>query len=222
MYWVAALLGSDYVFTLSSGPNYFTRIDTGGAFDMRDSEPTKAANTQFSNAWTIWAAGQFVGSVLSRALSGALGWRPALFVYVVLMLAGNLMYVLADPSVAGSIRLAIAGKFVDGLGCGATALGIGYIPTVSTRPKVASWRMSTFRLFVSVGMVVATEASVDVGKIPGPRWSNFVQQHLDNEYIAYVPLIVAFSLIAAFVVAGRPFLTRPYAATTKVGAAESC
>ena len=60
------------------------------------------------------------------------------------------------------------------------------------------------------------------GKIPGPRWSNFVQQHLDNEYIAYVPLIVAFSLIAAFVVAGRPFLTRPYAATTKVGAAESC
>ena len=66
------------------------------------------------------------------------------------------------------------------------------------------------------------EASVDVGKIPGPRWSNFVQQHLDNEYIAYVPLIVAFSLIAAFVVAGRPFLTRPYAATTKVGAAESC
>ena len=50
MYWVAALLGSDYVFTLSSGPNYFTRIDTGGAFDMRDSEPTKAANTQFSNA----------------------------------------------------------------------------------------------------------------------------------------------------------------------------
>ena len=48
MYWVAALLGSDYVFTLSSGPNYFTRIDTGGAFDMRDSEPTKAANTQFS------------------------------------------------------------------------------------------------------------------------------------------------------------------------------
>ena len=49
-----------------------------------------------------------------------------------------------------------------------------------------------------------------------------VQQHLDNEYIAYVPLIVAFSLIAAFVVAGRPFLTRPYAATTKVGAAESC
>ena len=57
MYWVAALLGSDYVFTLSSGPNYFTRIDTGGAFDMRDSEPTKAANTQFSNAWTIWAAG---------------------------------------------------------------------------------------------------------------------------------------------------------------------
>ena len=153
MYWVAALLGSDYVFTLSSGPNYFTRIDTGGAFDMRDSEPTKAANTQFSNAWTIWAAGQFVGSVLSRALSGALGWRPALFVYVVLMLAGNLMYVLADPSVAGSIRLAIA---------------------------------------------------------------------VDNEYIAYVPLIVAFALIAAFVVAGRPFLTRPYAATTKVGAAESC
>ena len=67
-----------------------------------------------------------------------------------------------------------------------------------------------------------SEASVDVGKIPGPRWSNFVQQHLDNEYIAYVPLIVAFSLIAAFVVAGRPFLTRPYAATTKVGAAESC
>ena len=58
--------------------------------------------------------------------------------------------------------------------------------------------------------------------IPGPRWSNFVQQHLDNEYIAYVPLIVAFSLIAAFVVAGRPFLTRPYAVTTKVGAAESC
>ena len=156
MYWVAALLGSDYVFTLSSGPNYFTRIDTGGAFDMRDSEPTKAANTQFSNAWTVWAAGQFVGSVLSRALSGALGWRPALFVYVVLMLAGNLMYVLADPSVAGSIRLAIAGKFVDGLGCGATALGIGYIPTVSAHPKVASWRMSTFRLFVSVGMVVAT------------------------------------------------------------------
>ena len=45
MYWVAALLGSDYVFTLSSGPNYFTRIDTGGAFDMRDSDPTKAANT---------------------------------------------------------------------------------------------------------------------------------------------------------------------------------
>ena len=45
---------------------------------------------------------------------------------------------------------------------------------------------------------------------------------IDNEYIAYVPLIVAFSLIAAFVVAGRPFLTRPYAATTKVGAAESC
>ena len=43
MYWVAALLGADYVFTLSSGPNYFTRIDTGGAFDMRDSEPTKAA-----------------------------------------------------------------------------------------------------------------------------------------------------------------------------------
>ena len=63
-----------------------------------------------------------------------------------------------------------------------------------------------------------------IPKIPGPRWSNFVQQHLDNEYIAYVPLIVAFSLIAAFVVAGRPFLTRPYAATTKVGpgAAESC
>ena len=163
MYWVAALLGSDYVFTLSSGPNYFTRIDTGGAFDMRDSEPTKAANTQFSNAWTVWAAGQFVGSVLSRALSGALGWRPALFLYVVLMLAGNLMYVLADPSVAGSIRLAIAGKFVDGLGCGATALGIGYIPTVSARPKVASWRMSTFRLFVSVGMVVGTGATIGLG-----------------------------------------------------------
>ena len=163
MYWVAALLGSDYVFTLSSGPNYFTRIDTGGAFDMRDSEPTKAANTQFSNAWTVWASGQFVGSVLSRALSGALGWRPALFLYVVLMLAGNLMYVLADPSVAGSIRLAIAGKFVDGLGCGATALGIGYIPTVSTHPKVASWRMSTFRLFVSVGMVVATGLTTKVG-----------------------------------------------------------
>ena len=71
-------------------------------------------------------------------------------------------------------------------------------------------------------MMSAYKASVDVGKIPGPRWSNFVQQHLDNEYIAYVPLIVAFSLIAAFVVAGRPFLTRPYAATTKVGAAESC
>ena len=163
MYWVAALLGSDYVFTLSSGPNYFTRIDTSGAFDMRDSDPTKAANTQFSNAWTVWAAGQFVGSVLSRALSGALGWRPALFLYVVLMLAGNLMYVLADPSVAGSIRLAIAGKFVDGLGCGATALGIGYIPTVSARPKVASWRMSTFRLFVSVGMVVGTGATIGLG-----------------------------------------------------------
>ena len=129
----------------SSGPNYFTRIDTGGAFDMRDSEPTKAANTQFSNAWTIWAAGQFVGSVL------------------------------------------------------------GILPKTAFATMMSAYK-----------------ASVDVGKIPGPRWSNFVQQHLDNEYIAYLPLIVAFSLIAAFVVAGRPFLTRPYAATTKVGAAESC
>ena len=112
---------------------------------MRDSEPTKAANTQFSNAWTIWAAGQFVGSVL------------------------------------------------------------GILPKTAFATMMSAYK-----------------ASVDVGKIPGPRWSNFVQQHLDNEYIAYVPLIVAFSLIAAFVVAGRPFLTRPYAATTKVGAAESC
>ena len=34
-------------------------------------------------------------------------------------------------------------------------------------------------------MMSAYKASVDVGKIPGPRWSNFVQQHLDNEYTAF-------------------------------------
>ena len=51
-------------------------------------------------------------------------------------------------------------------------------------------------------MMSAYKASSGVGKIPA-RAGRTVQQHLDNEYIAYVPLIVAFSLIAAFVVAGR-------------------
>ena len=194
MYWIATLLGTDYVFTISSGPNYFTRIDTSDPFNMHNSMPTKVrgrargcgsrprrgrrdrpslrirqspqvANTQFSNAWTVWASGQFIGSVLSRSLSASFGWRRALGLYVLCMLAGNLMYTLADPSVAGSLRLAIGGKLVDGLGCGATALGIGYIPTMSARPPVASLRMSTFRLFVSVGMVVATAVSIGLGHV---------------------------------------------------------
>jgi len=165
MYWIATLLGMDYVFTISSGPNYFTRIDTSDPFNMHNSMPTKVANTQFSNAWTVWASGQFIGSVLSRSLSASFGWRRALGLYVLCMFAGNLMYTLADPSVAGSLRLAIGGKLVDGLGCGATALGIGYIPTMSARPPVASLRMSTFRLFVSVGMVVATAVSIGLGHV---------------------------------------------------------
>ena len=60
-------------------------------------------------------------------------------------------------------------------------------------------------------MMAAYKASVDLGKIPGPRWSNFAQQTLDSEYVAYVPLILAFALVAVVVLACEPFLTAPYA-----------
>ena len=63
IYVMGILLGMDYVFTASAAPNYFTRIDRNEAFDMQDSDPTKRANTQFSNSATVWASGQFLGSV---------------------------------------------------------------------------------------------------------------------------------------------------------------
>ena len=78
MYGVSVLLGMDYVFTASAGPNYFTRIDTGHAFDMTDSAPTKRANTQFSNAGTVWASGHGRrGSSSARAAGASLGRRAS-------------------------------------------------------------------------------------------------------------------------------------------------
>lgn len=56
------------------------------------------------------------------------------------------------------------------------------------------------------------KASVDLGKIPGPRWSNYAQQTLDSEYVAYVPLITAFVGVTFFVLACKPFLTAPHQA----------
>ena len=66
-------------------------------------------------------------------------------------------------------------------------------------------------------MMSAYKASVDLGKIPGPRWSNYAQQTVDSEYLAYVPLILAFAIVAIFTFAFRSFLTAPYKTPSKAG-----
>lgn len=88
--------------------------------------PEEAA---YHYAWaqTAFAMAQFCVSMVAGLLLLKLkSFRLLFLVSAVLMAAGNIMYALADPSVADSIPLLIAGRVVAGAGAGGNSIGFAY------------------------------------------------------------------------------------------------